>query len=85
MQDNKFGNDGLGLILVDVTHALLLINELMSDLQVMLCHLATMIIVCIAVSMPPQKHHPLFLAKPSFNLQTIQAFFRQSSPAILIF
>ena len=30
MQDNKFGNDGLGLILVDVTHALLLINELMS-------------------------------------------------------
>ena len=30
MQDNKFGNDGLGLILVDVTHALFLINELMS-------------------------------------------------------
>ena len=32
-------------------------------------------IVCIEVSNPPQKHHPLFLAKPPspLNRQTVQA------------
>ena len=35
-------------------------------------------IVCVGVSTqrppaPPQKHHPLFLGKPPFNLQTVQS------------
>ena len=36
-------------------------------------------IVCIGVSIPPQKHHPLFFAKPpSLNLPAVQApLFRQ--------
>ena len=29
-------------------------------------------IVCIAVSTPPQKYYPLFLAKPPSNQQTVQ-------------
>ena len=43
-------------------------------------------IVCIGVSTPLQKHHPLFLVKPALNLQTVQAPppFRQS-PYILVF
>ena len=40
-------------------------------------------IVCIEVSTPPQKHHPLFFATPPLNLQTVQAprkYFSQFSP-----
>ena len=36
------------------------------------------IIGCIGVSIPPQRHHPLFLAKPP-------PLFRQSPPSILVF
>ena len=33
----------------------------------------------------PQKHHPLYLAKPPLNLQTVQApVFRQSAPPFYI-
>ena len=45
-------------------------------------------IVCIGVSTPlPQKHHPLFLVKPStpLNLQTVQAPFLGNPPSILVF
>ena len=41
-------------------------------------------IVCIGVSTPLQKHHPLFLVKPALNLRTVQPPFRQS-PYILVF
>ena len=35
---------------------------------------------------PPQKHHPLFLAKPPLNLQTVQVpSFLGNPPAILVF
>ena len=30
------------------------------------------LIVCIGISTPPQKHHPLFIAKPPLNRQTVQ-------------
>ena len=35
---------------------------------------------------PPQKHHPLFLAKPPLNQQTVQPrIFRQSPPIYWFF
>ena len=45
-----------------------------------------MAIVRTGVSTPPQKHHPLFFAKPPppLNLQTVQAPLRQF-PAIHCF
>ena len=43
-------------------------------------------IVCIGVSTSPQKHHPLFLAKPPpLNLQTVQAPLFKQPPYILVF
>ena len=29
-------------------------------------------IVCVEISTPPQKHHPLCIAKPPLNRQTVQ-------------
>ena len=45
------------------------------------------LIVCIGISTPPQKHHPLFIAKPPLNRQTVQVppFFRQSPPLYWFF
>ena len=38
------------------------------------------------INLPPQKHHPLFLAKPPpLNQQTVQAPFFGNSPYILVF
>ena len=45
------------------------------------------VIVCIGVSNPPQKHHPLFLAKPPppLNLQTVQPPSFEAIPTIYWF
>ena len=44
-------------------------------------------IVCIGISPPPpQKHHPLFLAKPPpLNCQTVHAPFLGNPPFLLVF
>ena len=44
------------------------------------------LIVCIGISTPPQKHHPLFIAKPPLNRQTVQVPpFLGNPPSILVF
>ena len=34
---------------------------------------------------PPQKHHPLFFAKPPLNLQTVQAPYSRQFPPLYSF
>ena len=44
------------------------------------------VIVCIGVSTPPQKHHPLFSCQaPSLNWQTVQAPFLGNPPLYIGF
>ena len=73
----------------------ILLNDIMDvhmwtlwTLMYVLCNKASGFIVCIGVSTPLQKHHPLFFAKPNplLNLQTVQApLFRQFPPYKLVF